>query len=361
MTATQAPDRVDSTPPWSPASPDFERFAPLVSTRRLDLIVLPTEQCNFRCTYCYEDFAIGRMKPEVVEALKSLIVRRVPTLDRLHVSWFGGEPLVARAIVKEVSALAKRDCRRHGVAFSSGASTNAHLLTPAVAAELVDAGVTHYQVTLDGPRAVHDSRRVLASGRGTFDRIWGNLTALRQTDLGFRVTLRVHFDAASLPFIGEFVEEIRTEFLRDPRFGVHFKALERLGGENDELIALMNHEREREAKAELGALTGMEPTPGPASRVPADEAVCYAARPNALVVRADGRLAKCTVAFSDDRNDVGRLRANGSIEIDAAKLAPWLRGLGSLDPAALGCPLAGLPPAQVSPAQVPLPMAESEC
>ena len=31
----------------------------------LHLILLPTEACNFRCTYCYEDFRLGRMEPVV--------------------------------------------------------------------------------------------------------------------------------------------------------------------------------------------------------------------------------------------------------------------------------------------------------
>jgi len=40
-------------------------------TDRLQLILLPTEQCNFRCTYCYEDFAIGRMSDAVVAGVKT--------------------------------------------------------------------------------------------------------------------------------------------------------------------------------------------------------------------------------------------------------------------------------------------------
>jgi len=29
-----------------------------LSPRHQELILLPTEKCNFRCTYCYEDFVI---------------------------------------------------------------------------------------------------------------------------------------------------------------------------------------------------------------------------------------------------------------------------------------------------------------
>jgi uncharacterized protein len=37
-----------------------------ITPRRLHLILMPTEACNFRCVYCYETFALKEMKPDVV-------------------------------------------------------------------------------------------------------------------------------------------------------------------------------------------------------------------------------------------------------------------------------------------------------
>jgi len=54
----------------------------------LKLTLFPTEQCNFRCTYCYEDFEIGRMSPDTIEGVKALIDTRARELTELHVSWF---------------------------------------------------------------------------------------------------------------------------------------------------------------------------------------------------------------------------------------------------------------------------------
>lgn len=52
----------------------------------LHLILLPTEQCNLRCTYCYERFEVGRMTRQVVDAVKGLITCRAHTLKALNVS-----------------------------------------------------------------------------------------------------------------------------------------------------------------------------------------------------------------------------------------------------------------------------------
>src|SRR5436853_5308192 len=49
----------------------------------LDLIILPTEACNFRCTYCYETFENKKMPRPVVTGIKSLIDHEV----RIWMNW----------------------------------------------------------------------------------------------------------------------------------------------------------------------------------------------------------------------------------------------------------------------------------
>src|SRR6476469_579832 len=39
-------------------------------TAALELILMSSEDCNFRCKYCYEDFARGTMTPAVRESVK---------------------------------------------------------------------------------------------------------------------------------------------------------------------------------------------------------------------------------------------------------------------------------------------------
>jgi uncharacterized protein len=62
------------------------QLASLLSHSILDLHILPTEKCNFRCVYCYEDFQIGRMKDHVVNGVKNLIRRRMDELKQLRIS-----------------------------------------------------------------------------------------------------------------------------------------------------------------------------------------------------------------------------------------------------------------------------------
>ncbi len=45
----------------------------LINPEVMELILYPTEQCNFRCTYCYENFDIGKMSESVQLSVKKLI------------------------------------------------------------------------------------------------------------------------------------------------------------------------------------------------------------------------------------------------------------------------------------------------
>ncbi|HEY0068405.1 MAG TPA: hypothetical protein VGE04_00395, partial [Chloroflexia bacterium] len=73
--------------------------------------------------------------------------------------------------------------------------------------------------------------------------------------------------------------------------------------------------------------------------MPLDEQyVCYASKPNSLMIRADGSIGKCTVALYDTRNALGRILPNGTLDIDSSKLRLWANGFATLDPDELACP-----------------------
>ena len=65
----------------------------------------------------------------------------------------------------------------------------------------------------------------------------------------------------------------------------------------------------------------------------------YASKPNSLIIRANGRIAKCTVAFDDPKNDVGCIEPDGRLKIDQSKLGYWFRGIYTKDMQVLGCPV----------------------
>lgn len=322
---------------------DQKRILSLLTQRFLELIILPTEQCNFRCVYCYEDFAIGRMKPEIVKAIKKLIARRFSGLDALKISWFGGEPLLAKNIIYEISDHVQELQKTYPhVQCYSGMTTNGFQLNEDLLRKLVRLGISTYQVSLDGTEEVHDKTRIRANGVGTFREIWRNLLAARDSDLVFSIILRIHVTPENVLDLYELIDNIKAAFGYDARFTLFFKAIENLGGAGNSFPVLCGKEKE----VVLEKLYEMVGNTLKINKIDGDQPyICYAAQANSFLIRADGKIGKCTVAFDDERNVIGELREDGTVSIQSDQLALWTRGIKSLQAEDLSCPLHHMPKA----------------
>lgn len=330
------------------------RLVQALSSTSLHLVVLPTEACNFRCFYCYEDFKLARMREDVVRGLERLLEARAPSLEHLSISWFGGEPLLAKDLIlrllEHVAALRARYPR---IAFESDATTNAWHLDRPLFERLLALGVTTWQISFDGPEEVHDRRRMQADGGATFARIWSHVLALREVPGDFEIRIRVHVDRENRDSIPRFLEKCEHAFAGDRRFRMFLRPLSRLGGPNDDRLAVLQEESDSaiecaRAQARERGLATLEPN--------LEVEICHAAFANSFVVRADGRISKCTVALAHAANDIGRLHEDGRLEIDAPKARPWLRGLASGNSLELLCPMIGLAEAEpLRPAQAAAP------
>lgn len=303
--------------------------------QRLQLFILPTEKCNFRCTYCYERFDVGRMSPETVRGVKALIDSRAEDLRYLSLEWFGGEPLLAKPVIYDICSHATSVASEAGIDYTSGMTTNGYLLDHETIETLSDLGVRSFQISLDGPADTHDTTRLRADGSGTFDRIWKNLLEIQNTNLPVRITLRLHFTPITVPTLKPLIESINNYFAGDPRFTVVFKAIRRMGGAHDDDMPIFSSDAELNARRQLESLLDNR------RQIRSLESVqiCYAAKPNSLLIRADGRVGKCTVALYDDANTIGTLSEDGKLRIDNEKLRPWMNGFETMDLDQLGCPL----------------------
>lgn len=322
---------------------DKSTLAGFLDPRILELIILPTEQCNFRCTYCYEDFEIGEMKANTVEAIKLLILKRMPRIQRLVLSWFGGEPLMAKAIVFELNQFAQRECEKAGVQFSSNMTTNAFGLDPATFDTLSRSGMLKYQISLDGDEQEHNQTRKMISGRGSFARIWSNLLAMRASSAQFYVKLRLHVHVSNLDSVRSLLTKLNAEFGSDPRFYIFFKSVGNWGGDSVKQMDLIKDSRAviAEFEALLESWGWFAARPYGKNDRPFHP--CYAAKPSSFVIRADGSLAKCTVAFSDPRNRIGHINDDGTLTIENEKMLAFMRGFEDGNQSALHCPMKGMP------------------
>lgn len=110
--------------------------------------ILPTTACNARCTYCYEaGLKPVSMSPETVEQTLAYILRSRRPDKKLHLQWFGGEPLLGVGVIDRIT----EGLRAAGVEYRSGFTTNGSLIDDAVIEKMTGPWNTHsVQITIDG-------------------------------------------------------------------------------------------------------------------------------------------------------------------------------------------------------------------
>lgn len=307
-----------------------------LSSKRLKLILLPTEKCNLRCTYCYEDYRHGRMSEAIQFGIEALIRSAVPRLDLLEIDWFGGEPLLASDIVLRLSRAAHEACKARGVAYHGSMTSNATLLDSVLLQKLFDVGVRQFQITLDGDKESHDAQRVTGNGSGTFARVLAAIQTIHQSQLAVSVSLRLHFTPWSIRSVERLLDRLSIVVSQDPRFTCFFHSVEDLGGPGGVNVSKWTSKAEkRKAKNDLEAMAERLSL---ATFEVGTDYVCYAARANSFVIRSDGRLNKCTVALESPLNQIGRLSPDGELLLDSEQHLAWLAGTLRLDKEFAACP-----------------------
>ena len=186
-------------------------YAALGNGYTLDLMLCPTMACNLRCTYCFEQKAgvcHGSMSGEVESAILRTVEATLRTrrCAELKVTWYGGEPLLRPELILRMSDRLMALCARLGVAYAAYMITNGTLLSPELAAQLYARRVTGIQITLDGPREIHDASRPALNGESGFDAICGKLRALT---VPMHVDLRCNIHRANAAFLPELEELAR--------------------------------------------------------------------------------------------------------------------------------------------------------
>lgn len=193
------------------------------NTDHLSFTIVPTNDCNFRCSYCFEKDVLKNeyMSQDVQDKIVDLLDNRKNLIASLSVSWFGGEPLLNFDVMESLSHRLMKICNENDISYTANVITNGYLLTNDVLKRMKDLGIAYIQVTVDGLRELHDRKRPLADGSGTFDTIMNNLK--NGKDLLPPVALRINIDKnnlASGEHIYQFLQENDLLTKVTPHYGM---------------------------------------------------------------------------------------------------------------------------------------------
>ena len=173
----------------------------------IQIFFVTNYSCNFACSYCYQDQYNNphqELSDEIIDSFFSYVNREFAGRKK-YITVFGGEPLLNNPKQKEfISRIIERSTESD---LELSFVTNGYFLEEYC--EILSTGkIREVQVTLDGPQAVHDERRFLKGGAGTFSKIVRGIDAC--LDKGIDLNLRMVVDSEnilSLPDLAEFAIE----------------------------------------------------------------------------------------------------------------------------------------------------------
>ena len=315
------------------------------------IVFAPDTGCNYRCVYCFEKHlqsdagaATAMTEEEADWAYQAIDQIGGGQFDR-NISLFGGEPL--NAANKDVVYKIVRMGAERGYMFQ--AVTNGHDLD-AFKPLLGEGKINHIQVTLDGPKPLHDQRRIAMDGSSSYDKIMANLRmALTGTDV--RVTIRVNIDDETLGGFGGLLEAFDNEGWMDldiERFSVNaaiiyeqdntgaISSARDLDSIADELRrqadrfdnVLIGSSQSNHGDFVLNSLTKGEP-------YSLRSGYCGAAT-GMYVFAPAGKVYCCWVSIGKECSEIGRYTAAG-MTLDPVKSAEWFGRNAALIPECLEC------------------------
>ncbi len=188
----------------------------------LSAVLVLTNRCNLGCTYCYAEAnehietngGEGMATDQVKNILASCLQRDI---DRLYVSFIGGEPTL------------KRDCLQTAVKFleDSSSSYSLHIITNGTCAEpfqdwLIDKRFD-FTVSSDGLPGDHDAQRPTLGAQGSSHRVERFIIRLVERGALFQVRATItERNIANLPRAVEYWASLGVRF-------VHFELVDLFG------------------------------------------------------------------------------------------------------------------------------------
>lgn len=167
----EEPSQNPQSPPEAAAAKDAdvvkERPAPGAV---VNIALFLAQSCNLACTYCYGRGGSygggGLMRADTARKAVDWLMANSGAFRKVHIGFFGGEPLLNLPVLKETVDYAKAQAARHGKQVHFGITTNATLLDEEIAAYLGQENIRPL-VSCDGPAEIHDRQRPFRDGQGS--------------------------------------------------------------------------------------------------------------------------------------------------------------------------------------------------
>ncbi len=324
--------------------------------KRLSLTIAPTLYCNFNCPYCFEQNRQNISMSDDTEDRLIELIKNYSGITNLHITWYGGEPLIAFDRIKSITkrlkqiekkfvfdkksyalmdaqgiqkniitslkkmsnkyflneqgfwqsimsslgnentskfySLIKSSCSR-GYPFSASMISNGYLLTKEKVDELEELNIRKIQITLDGNEDTHNQRRNVKTGN-SYQIILKNLDYLLKTTNNVQIAFRVSVDNTNHEQYAE-VHNMLVKRYKNKNMFIYPGFIQDAAKINEGCASIEGCYMDREKKAEflMGQVGKLAPSGNQLYYPRINPPECMARRINSLLIDAKGDIYKC--------------------------------------------------------------------
>jgi len=266
------------------------------STNELNLTIMLTSKCNFRCTYCFQSEKSTSIDDMLANSIIKFINSKLAESNekRIKIVWFGGEPLLLKKYISYIT-----NNINHTEELTSEIYTNGYLLDSTFI------------------KSIHDSRRMLENGKGTYDKIIKNLRLLVKKNSPAIITVTSVLDKQNVDLYPKLVEDL---FLFKDKIHMDFSFTNSYDGENPDILdrkEIAHYEKKYYSLLkEKGVGVINEPRIIPIS--------CIAENINSFFISPDKNIYKCMTASENKESKIGELNYEGEAVLINDKFNSWV-------------------------------------
>lgn len=292
----------------------LDRLAATEISRRDPVIkIFPTNRCNARCYYCFEEgIKFVDMSQDTALQLVEFAKRYYKGFDRIQINWFGGEPLLNFDIIRLIT----EKLINAGFTLTTHVTTNGSLLTE----DIVDFFKNSYehcsfQITVDDIGNAYYSIKKYTdlTEDNAFDIIINNIKLLLKNDI--RTRIRINFLKERFAHAIEIFDYLSTLFEGLPAPDIYFAPLsfdhkksyrekEKAETQEHTHLSLMKFYTDRNILYDKNNLykntlinLSLKPKAIP----------CGACRSHNLTITAEGLIFKCHRIVTDNKYSIGNV------------------------------------------------------
>ena len=294
-----------------------------VHEQRMHVMLTITNICNCSCEYCFE----AKQKNKVIsksglEVIRKFIIEnlKIHSIKTLCIDFFGGEPLLFPEIVIREMEYYIEECANVKVSvkfrfYTNGTLINSDLLL--FCAKNKEC-IKDFQITLDGPKNIHDLQRPLKNKLSSYDITTRNFQRLNQNGIDF--VIRINVNKKNINEIEKLLDELDKLGLSGCKlafYGIqsmsHACADYQFAFEGNEFsfvkIKLIVLARSKGFKVSYG----LSPS----------YLYCSAHCRDSYIINYKLDVFKCALLQSDDQYKIGHLDDNGNLKIEGNVLSDW--------------------------------------